>query len=75
MMHGSSGEKIGGRGAGGDIFYNRRIYTTIYHGVRHHPTAIMGPHSRLLAYTQSANILWNMSTSLKLENTIIINVH
>jgi hypothetical protein len=49
MMHGNSGEKIGGRGAGGDIFYNRRIYTTIYHGVRHRPTAIMGPHSRLLS--------------------------
>ncbi len=74
MMHGSSGSKIGGRRAGGDNSYNRWVCTSIDHGGRQCPTATMGPHSRLLSIQQSASIVWNRSTSLKLEKTIINNV-
>ena len=56
-MRGSSGSKIGGRGAGGDNFYNRQICTSIDHGGCRHPTAAMGPHSRLLSIQQSKNTM------------------
>jgi hypothetical protein len=76
MMHGGSGGKIGGRGTGGDNSYNRHVHTSINHGGRRRPMAAMGPHSRLLSIQQSANILWNSSTLLKIEKlsfVILIN--
>ncbi len=73
-MHGGSGGKIEGRGAGGDDSYNRQVHTPNDHGGCHCPTATMGPHSRLLSIQQSANILCNRTTLLKLEITIIIHV-
>ncbi len=75
MMHGGGGGKIGGRGTGGDDSFNRQVHTLIDHGGRRHPMAAMRPHSRLLSIQQSANILWNRSTSLKLEKTIINNLN
>ncbi len=75
MMHGSGGGEIGGNRTGGDDSYNRQVCTSIDHGGCHHPMAAMGPHSRLLSIQQSANILWNSSTSLKLEKTIINNLY
>jgi hypothetical protein len=74
-MRGGGGGKIGGRGTGGDNSYNRQVRTSINHGGRRHPMAAMGPHSRLLSIQQSANILWNRSTLLKLERTIINNIN
>jgi hypothetical protein len=75
MMRGGGGGKIGGRGAVGDDSYNRQVCTLIDHGGCRHPMAAMGPHSRLLSIQQSANILWNRSTLLKLEKTIINNLY
>ncbi len=74
-MRGGSGGKIGGRGTGGDDSYNRQVRTSIDHGGCRRPMAAMGPHSQLLSIQQSANILWNRSTSLKLEKTIINNLY
>jgi hypothetical protein len=37
--------------------------------------AAMGPHFPRLSIQQSANILWNRSTLLKLEKTIINNLY
>jgi hypothetical protein len=71
-MCGGGGGEIGGRGTGGDNSYNRQVCTSIDHGGRRHPMATMGPHFRLLSIQQSANILWNRSTSLKLEKTTLI---
>jgi hypothetical protein len=71
MMQG--GGKIGGKRAGGDYSYNRWVSTSVNHGGRCCPTATMGPHSRLLSIQQSANILCDRTTLLKLENTIINN--
>jgi len=45
-MRGSSGGRIGGRGAGGDDSYNRKICTWIDHGGRRCPMAAMRPHSQ-----------------------------
>ncbi len=74
-MHGGGGSEIEGRGTGGDDSYNRQVCTLIDHGSRRHPMAAMGPHSLLLSIQQSANILWNRSTSSKLEKTIINNLY
>jgi hypothetical protein len=74
-MRGGGGGKIGGRGTEGDDSYNRQVCTSIDHGGRRRPMAAMGPHSRLLSIQQSANILWNRSTSLKLEKTSINNLY
>jgi hypothetical protein len=71
MMRGGGGGKIGGRGTGGDDSYNRQVHTSINHGGCLQPMAAMGPHSWLLSIQQSENILWNRSTFLKLEKTII----
>ncbi len=71
-MRGGGGGKIGGRGTGGDDSYNRQVRTLIDHGGRSHPMATMGPHSWLLSIQQSANILWNRSTLLKLEKLSLI---
>jgi hypothetical protein len=61
MMCGSSGGRIGGRGAGGDdsYNYNRKVCTSIDHGGRHHHMAAIGPHSQFLRIQQSTNILCN----------------
>ncbi len=74
-MRGGGGGEIGGRGTGGDDSYNRQVCTSIDHGACRHPMATMGLHSQLLSIQQSANILSNRSTSLKLEETIINNVY
>jgi hypothetical protein len=71
-MHGGGGGKIGGRGTGGGVSYNRQVCTSIDHGGCRHPIATMGPHFQLLSIQQSANILWNSSTSLKLEKLSLI---
>jgi hypothetical protein len=73
-MRGGGGSKIGGRGTVGDDSYNRQVRTSNDHGGCHCPMAAMGPHSRLLSIQQSANILCDRTTLLKLEITIIINV-
>jgi hypothetical protein len=75
MMRGGSGGEIGGRGTGGDDSYNRQVHTLINHVGCHHHMAAMQPHSQLLSIQQSANILWNRSTLLKLEKTIIYNLY
>ncbi len=67
MICGSGGGEIGGRGTGGDDSYNRKICTSINHGGCHRPMAAMGLHSRLLSIQQSANILYDRTTLLKLE--------
>ncbi len=76
-MRGGGGGEIGGTGTGGDdsYNYNRQVHTLIDHGSPHCPMAAMGPHSQVLSIQQSANILWNRSTLLKLEKlslTILI---
>jgi hypothetical protein len=74
-MHGGDGGKIGGRGTGGDDSYNRQVCTSIDHGSCRRSMAAMVPHSRLLSIKQSTDILWNRSTLLKLEKTIINNLY
>jgi hypothetical protein len=74
-MRGSSGGKIGGRGTGGDNTYNRQVCTSKDHGSCRRPMATKGPQPRLLSIQQSANILCNRTTLLKLENNIINNVY
>ncbi len=56
-------------------FLQRARLISINDGGRRHPMAAMGPHSWLLSIQQSTNILWKSSTLLKLEKTIINNVH
>ncbi len=75
MMPAGGGSEIGGRGTGGDDSYNRQVRTSIDNGSCLCPMAAMGPHSRLLSIQQSANILCDRTTLLKLEITIIINVN
>jgi hypothetical protein len=72
-MYGGGGNKIGGRGTGGDNSYNRQVCTSNDHGGHCCSMATMGPHSQLLSIQQSANILCNRTTLSKLELTIIIN--
>jgi hypothetical protein len=69
-MCGGSGGKIGGRGAGGDNFYNRQICTLINHGGLRPPTAAMGHHSWLLSIQQSTKNYCNRSMLLKLEKGV-----
>ncbi len=42
------------------------------HGVRRRHTAAMGPHPWQQSMQQSTNIIWDGSTSLKLEKKIFI---
>jgi hypothetical protein len=72
MMRGSYGGKKGGRGAEGDDSYNRQICTLIDQGGHRCPMATMGPHSWLLSIQQSANILCNQTTLLKLEKLSLL---
>jgi hypothetical protein len=74
MMRCGGGVKEGGMGAGGDYSYSMQTRASIDDGGRCRPTAATGPHSRLLSIQQSTNIICDMTTSLKLEKVIIINV-
>jgi hypothetical protein len=75
MMRGGGGGKIGGIRPQDWFSYTMGLHASINHGGRPLPIAAMGPYSQLLSIQQSANILWNRSTSLKLEKTIINNVY
>jgi hypothetical protein len=75
MMCDDGGGKMGGRGAGGDNSYNTQLHTWIDYGGCPRPMATIGHHSELLSIQQSANILCDRATPLKLEKTIIINVY
>jgi hypothetical protein len=66
-MHGGGGSKTGGIRLGDEFFYMMGLHASINHGGCRCPMATMGPHSWLLSIQQSANILWNRSTLLKLE--------
>jgi hypothetical protein len=75
-MRGGGGGELGGIGPGDEVFCSMRFLASIDHGGRCRPTAAMKPHSRLLSIKQSANIvLCDRLVSLKLENTIKINVY
>ncbi len=74
-MRGGGGGELRGIGPGDEVFCLMRFLTSIDHGSWRRPTAAMKPHSRLLSIHQSANILCNRLVSLKLENTININVY
>jgi hypothetical protein len=74
-MRGGGGGKLGGIGPGDEVFCSMRFLASINHGGRRRPTAATKPHSRLLSIQQSANILCDRLASLKLENTININVY
>jgi hypothetical protein len=75
MMRGGGGGKIGGIRPGDKFSYTMGLCTLIDRGSCRCPMATMGPHSWLLSIQQSANILWNKSTLLTLEKTIINNVY
>jgi hypothetical protein len=75
MMRGGGGGKIGGKGTGGADYYNRQVCTLNDHGSRCRPMAATGLHFRHLSIQQSANILCDRTTLLKLEITIIIYVN
>ncbi len=72
MMRGGCGGKIGGIRPGDEFSYTIGLRASIDHGGHRCPMATMGPHSRLLSIEQSANILWNRSTLLKLEKLSLI---
>ena len=72
VICGSSGGKIGGRGAGGDDSSMMQIFASIDHGGRRHRTAAMGPHSRQTSIQQSTNILFERAMALKLEKKILL---
>jgi hypothetical protein len=74
-MRGSGGGKIGGIGPGDAFSYTMGLRASMDHEGCHRPTAAMGPRSRRRSIQQSANILCNSSTLLKLENILIINVY
>jgi hypothetical protein len=76
MMRGGGGGKIGGIGPSGDEFsYTMGLRASMDHEDRHRPTAAIGPRSRRRSIQQSANIICNSSTLLKLENILFINVY
>jgi hypothetical protein len=54
------------------VFLHDGTLCLINHGSHPCPMAAMGHHSWLLSIQQSANILWNRSTSLKLEKISLI---
>jgi hypothetical protein len=73
IMHGGGSGKIGGRGVGGENFYNSRIHSLFDHGGCCCPTVTMGTHPRCRSIQQSTNILCNRSTSLKLQKIYSYN--
>jgi hypothetical protein len=74
MMCGGGGGKIGGRGARSGNSSTMQIFASIDHGSRRHPTAAMGSRSRQQSIQQSTNILFERTTSLKLEKNIVITI-
>ncbi len=68
------GGKIGGRGARSGNFSTMQIFALIDHGIRRHPTAVMGSRSRKQSIQQSTNILFERTTLLKLEKNIVITI-
>ncbi len=74
MLGGGCG-KLGGIGPGDKVSYTMQFCASINDGGHRRRTTTMGPHSQLLSIQQSANILCNRLALLKLEKTIIINVH
>jgi len=74
-MYGGGGGGERGRGGVGAISTTAGKKKSIDHDGRRRPTAAMGPRSWRRSIQQSANILCDRTTSLKLENIIIINVY
>jgi hypothetical protein len=74
-MRDGGGGKIGGIGPGDEFSYTMGLCASMDHEGPHHPSATMGPHYQHQSIQQSANILCNSSTLLKLENILIINVY
>jgi hypothetical protein len=68
MMRSGGGGKIGGIGPGDEFSYTMGFCASMDHEGPRHPTAAMGPRSRHQSIQQSAIILCNSSTLLKLEN-------
>ncbi len=73
-MCGGGGGKIGGRGARSGNSSMMQIFALIDHGSRCHPTAAMGSRSQQQSIQQSTNILFEMTTLLKLEKNIVITI-
>jgi hypothetical protein len=71
MMRGGGGGKIGGIGPG-DEFFLMGLCALMDHEGCSRPMAAMGPHSGLLSIQQSANILCNRTTLLKLEKISLL---
>jgi hypothetical protein len=74
-MRGGGGGEIGGKGPGDKFFYTMGLRASMDHEGRRRPMAAMGPHSRLLSIQQSAYILCDRTTLLKLEKNFINNVY
>jgi hypothetical protein len=74
-MHGGGGRKIGGIRLRDYFSYMMGHRALINHGGCPHPMAAMGPHSWLSRIQQSAIKLWNRSTLLRLEKTIVNNIY
>jgi hypothetical protein len=75
MMRGGGGGKIGGLGPGDEFSYTMGLRASMDHEGHRHPTAAMRPRFRRQSIQQSANVLCNRSTLLKLENFLIIDVY
>ncbi len=75
MMRGGGGSKIGGIGLGDKFSYTMGLCALINHDGHHRPMAAMWPCFQCQSIQQSAIILCNRSTLLKLKNTLIINVY
>ncbi len=74
-MRCGGGSKIGGIGPGDEFFYTIGLRASIDHDRCRRPTAAMGPRSWRQSIQQSANILWNRSTLLKLDIFLIIDIY
>jgi hypothetical protein len=72
---GGSGSEIGGIGPEDEVPYTMGLCALMDHEGCCHLMAAMGPCSQRQSIQQSANILCNSSTLLKLEFFIIINVY
>jgi hypothetical protein len=71
-MCGSGGGKLGGIEPGDKFSYMMGLHASMDHEGCHRPTAAMVPRSRRQSIQQSANILCNRSTLLKLDFYFII---
>ena len=74
VMRGDGSGKEVGRGGIGVVLYSRKKHTLINHGGHCCPTTATGHHSRCQSIQQSANMLRDRSTLLKLENIIVITI-